>query len=278
MSARRVVEKLLMVALVVAMALLGQALAAQPATDRAPATPAPDVKELILPEGEEKELKLLEPSSHCWMDKERKRLVLGGRIALREGQLEMFACIAGTKEHESVVAVETKAYVVHAGLLACGAEAGKPVQFVPDFRPASGTEIEITVYWKDKDGKLQTARAQDWVRDIKTQKEMTQPWVFAGSGFWTDERSGEKFYMAEDGDFICVSNFASAMLDLPTESSQSAGSLLFEAFTDRIPPQGTEVTMVLTPKVEKKEQDKDAEKKATPPAKKPTPTPKKPGA
>src|SRR5690606_22022787 len=146
----------------------------------APKVDPPEVKNLILPDGEAEELKLLEPTSHVWMDKERKRLVMDGRIALREGQLEMFACIAGTKEHESIVAVETKAYVVHAGLLACGAEAGKPVQFQPEFRPASGTEIDITVYWNDKDGKLQSARAQEWVRDIKTQKEMIQPWVFAG--------------------------------------------------------------------------------------------------
>jgi hypothetical protein len=222
----------------------------------------PDVKSLILPPGETEGLKLLEPESQVWLDKEKKRLVLAGRICLREGQLEMFACLAGTKEHESVVAVESKAYVVHAALLACGAEAGKPVQFQPTFRPASGTEVAIDVYWRDKQGELQTSRAQDWVRDISTQKEMTQNWVFAGSGFWTDDKTGQKFYLAEDGDFICVSNFASAMLDLPTESSQSAGSLLFEAFKDRIPEQGTPVTLVLTPKVDKK---KDAAKK---PAKK----------
>lgn len=228
----------------------------------------PDVKSLILPPGETEGLKLLEPESQVWLDQERKRLVLAGRICLREGQLEMFACLAGTKEHESVVAVESKAYVVHAALLACGAEAGKPVQFQPTFRPASGTEVAIDVYWRDKQGELQTAKAQDWVRDIRTQKEMTQNWVFAGSGFWTDDKTGQKFYLAEDGDFICVSNFASAMLDLPTESSQSAGSLLFEAFKDRIPEQGTPVTLVLTPKVEKKQ---DAAKKpSAKPAKKPT--------
>ncbi|MDZ4783644.1 MAG: YdjY domain-containing protein [Planctomycetia bacterium] len=227
----------------------------------------PDVKSLILPPGDTEGLKLLEPESQVWLDQEKKRLVMAGRICLREGQLEMFACLAGTKEHESVVAVEAKAYVVHAALLACGAEAGKPVQFQPTFRPASGTEVAIDIYWRDKQGELQTAKAQDWVRDIRTQKEMTQNWVFAGSGFWTDDKTGQKFYLAEDGDFICVSNFASAMLDLPTESSQSAGSLLFEAFKDRIPEQGTPVTMVLTPKVEK---NKDAAKK---PVKKPVTKP-----
>ena len=35
------------------------------------------------------------------------------------------------------------------------------------------------------------------------------------------------------------------MLDLPIESSQKAADLLFEAWTDRIPPIGTRVTVVL---------------------------------
>ncbi|MEX0978835.1 MAG: YdjY domain-containing protein, partial [Pirellulales bacterium] len=60
-----------------------------------------------------------------------------------------------------------------------------------------------------------------------------------------------KSYLAESGDFICVSNFPSAMLDLPVKSSQANESLLYEAFTDRIPPVGTRVRLVLTPKAKK---------------------------
>jgi hypothetical protein len=62
---------------------------------------------------------------------------------------------------------------------------------------------------------------------------------------------------------ICVSNFPSAMLDLPVESSQANTALLFSAFTERIPPIGTKVRMVLIPR-SKKEPAKDS------PAPKPT--------
>ena len=41
------------------------------------------------------------------------------------------------------------------------------------------------------------------------------------------------------------------MLDLPIESSDKAGQLAFDAFTDRIPPRGTKVTIVLKPQLEK---------------------------
>ena len=65
--------------------------------------------------------------------------------------------------------------------------------------------------------------------------------------------------MAEAGDFICVSNFPDAMLDVPARSTDSNEDLLFEAFTENIPPRGTKVTIVLVPEIEKKAADKKAE-------------------
>jgi len=51
---------------------------------------------------------------------------------------------------------------------------------------------------------------------------------------------------------ICVSNFATATLDLPVPSSQDNAGLLFAAFTENIPPIGTRVRMILVPRVEAK--------------------------
>jgi hypothetical protein len=129
-----------------------------------------------------------------------------------------------------------------------GAEAGQPVQFGPnptDYKPATGSEIEITLKWKNDKGEIQTARAQEWIKNAKTGKPMEHNWVFGGSGFWKDEQTGIEYYKAEGGDFICVSNFPSAMLDLPIESSQSNDDLIFQANSERIPPRGTPVTMIL---------------------------------
>jgi hypothetical protein len=107
------------------------------------------------------------------------------------------------------------------------------------------------VLWQDKDGKRHKVPAQQWVRDIKTQKALEYSWVFAGSGFWTDERTGERHYQGEAGDLICVSNFPSATLDLPVMSSDTNAQLAFEAFTENIPPRGTKVRLVLIPRLEK---------------------------
>lgn len=199
--------------------------------------------------GEPTGAKRLMPAYDAWVDPVRKQVIIDGKVCLRAGQLEMFACPKNSKEHESVVAVNTKAYIIHAALLSVGAKVGRPVQFTPEYVPAAGTEIEITLHWKDEQGKQQSAKAQQWIRDAKTGKAMAHPWVFAGSGFWVDPSDGQKHYQAESGDFICVSNFPSAMLDLPIESTQSNEGLLFEPFTDRIPPIGTPVRLVLKPKV-----------------------------
>ena len=207
---------------------------------------APAPPKLPKPKG----AKRLSPQYDIWIDPKEKAVLIDGQISLREGMLEMFACTRNTKEHESIVAADTKAYLAHAALLSLGAEPGTPAQFLPEYKPPSGTEIEVLVRWVDERGKEQTARAQDWVKDIRTRQAMTHPFVFAGSSFWTDAETGKRYYQAEGGDFICVSNFSTAMLDIPVESSQANTELAFEAFTERIPPLGAPVRLVLKPKKE----------------------------
>lgn len=207
-------------------------------------------------------LKQMSPQYDVWFDQEQQRVILRGGVCLREGPLELFACIhqwvedeyapggklrRGTKEYESIVTINTTAALVHTALLAAGADVGGPARFTPEYQPAKGTQIDVALHWHDAQGEHQQAPAQHWLRHVETGEASPYPWVFAGSGFWTDEATGRKDYLAENGNLICVSNFPDAMLDLPVPSSQENNSLLFEAFTERIPPMGTPVTIVLTP-------------------------------
>jgi hypothetical protein len=201
-------------------------------------------------------LKRLMPDADVWIDAKNKQVIMQGEVCLTKGPLEMFAVTKGTKEHEAVVAVNTKAYVVHSALLALGAQVGSTVKYEPKFIPPSGTKIEILVYWTDDKGEQHKVRAQDWVQNVKTKQAMTYPWVFAGSEFYVDEATKKQYYMAEAGDFICVSNFPDAMLDLPIESTSDNDDLMYEAFTENIPPRGTKVTVVLAPQIEKKAAEK----------------------
>lgn len=200
-------------------------------------------KAFAAPEG----MRQLSPDARLWIDVDRGRLVVDGYVTLREGPLEMFACPVGTKEHESVVAVLSRARYVHAGLLAIGAMPGTPVSFAPEYRPATGQRIAIWVMWRDAEGEIQKVPAQKWVEKSGTGEPLEADWVFAGSSFWRDPETGQEHYQADAGDLVCVSNFTTATLDLPVESSQSNAALQYSAFTENLPPRGTPVRLVFVP-------------------------------
>ncbi|MEO8269908.1 MAG: hypothetical protein ABI557_09310, partial [Aureliella sp.] len=54
-----------------------------------------DVEKLF---GDPPGLVRLDPRDRVWVDKAKKRVVVDGYIALRDGALEMMACLVGTKE------------------------------------------------------------------------------------------------------------------------------------------------------------------------------------
>ena len=253
------------------------------------------------------------------LDVDGKRLLLKTKVCLLEGLLEMFCCVKQTKEHESILSIDSEAYVIHTGLLALGAKPGSPVKFQPEYSPPKGTRIRIFCQWTDKDGKPHREPAEKWVRnsskrffvelfddkpaglnlkedselkwdeknkelywfghmsekqrdsflamskdekyrksikkffDLTQPRQLDSPWVFAGSGFYLDEANGTKSYLAKGGDVICVANFPSAMLDLAVKSSsEGENNLMWEAWSDRIPPRDTEVLLELVPEFDEK--------------------------
>lgn len=252
------------------------------------------------------------------LDAANKKVVLKTHVVLRDGVLEMFLCRKQTKEHESIIALEGKAYVVHTGLLAIGAEPGHPMIYSEEgkYTPPTGQKLKITLKWKDENGKPQEMDAKKWIRtatrryfvetldslpasviipedselrydkkfkelawfgtmsetqrdsllkmsddkpfqaaiksmhDRSQPREMTADWVFTGSGFYVETEGpdkGMKYYKAEGGEVICVANFPSAMIDVNVESTSAESNLLYEAWTERIPPLDTEVTVEISP-------------------------------
>jgi hypothetical protein len=188
---------------------------------------------------------------------DKRRVLIDAVVCLREGQLEMLMCRRQTKEHEAVLAAEVDARDIHKALVLAGAEPGSPVQFAPKFKPASGPVIKVTLQYEDK-GKVVTVPGQKWVRNAKTKKDMDLDWVFAGSRFVPNEedRSKPDYYLANEGDLLCLCNLESALMDLPVESPKALAERFYEANTDNIPERDTKVTVILEPVVEKKKKDK----------------------
>lgn len=187
----------------------------------------------------------------------KRRVVVSAEVCLREGQLELLLCRKATKEHESILTADVDARNLHAALIAAQAKPGSPVRFVPKYRAASGSTIKVSLQFQDKNKQV-TAPAQSWLKNAKTNKPLQSDWIFAGSRLVTNplDPDGDKHYLANDGDVICVSNFETALLDLPIQSSKENADLLFIANTERIPPLGTKVVVILEPVLEEKKEKK----------------------
>jgi hypothetical protein len=175
-----------------------------------------------------------------------RRVHVLAEVCLREGPLEVFLCKWKTKEHESILSADLDVRDIHFALIAAGAKPGSTVRFVPRYKPATGSEIKVTVTY-NKDGKLLTKPAQYWVLDTNTKKDMPHGWVFAGSRFFKDPDDPDKapYYCANNGEVICIANFQDSMMDLPVKSSKEQAELGFAANTERIPPLKTKVLVTL---------------------------------
>lgn len=182
------------------------------------------------------------------------RVLLQTEVCNRDAALELLLCQGHTKRHEAILnttvdpkdprgAARVDARLVHAALVAAGMTPGSPVQFVDPatgdekYKPATGAKVKVSVHYR-RAGQAHTHPAQEWVRELKTKKPMTHHWVFAGSQLYTDPDDPKRppYYTANSGDVISLSNFPTAMLDLPVMSSQDNTALGFGTITEKIPP------------------------------------------
>lgn len=187
----------------------------------------------------------------------KRRVLVEAQVCLREGQLEQLLTRKRTKEHEAVLVADIDARELHRALLLAGGEAGSPVKFQPKFTPPTGSSIKVTVEYK-QNGKTIRRPAQDWIRDTKAKKPLATDWVFAGSRLFKDplDPKAIPYYLANDGDVICIANFDTALLDVPFDSSKDNEHLYYEANTEQLPPLETPVTLILEVVPEKKQEQK----------------------
>jgi hypothetical protein len=141
-------------------AMLAFAAAPLPADDQ-PAKPD-SAKEQAPTEGS---LVPLNKEATVLLDKKGKRVLLKTHVVLRQGALELLCCLKQTKEHEAILSLDAKAYVVHTALLALDAQPGTPVKYNPEYQPPKGPKVEIYLNWTDDVGKAHRVTAQSWIRE-----------------------------------------------------------------------------------------------------------------
>ena len=183
------------------------------------------------------------------VDLANRQVSFDAEVCLRQGALEFLIVAWQTKTHESILQTRARGSHLHAGLLMLGLASGKPARWAEPgqgamFLPPAGAGLKIRFNWKDANGQSHTADAADWLAGSANQ-EIDRPvqWIFVGS----DILPGGRYWAEVYGEMISLSNFASAVIDVPFCSSSADDDLSFVAKTGAIPPTGTKVEVVLTP-------------------------------
>ncbi|MEZ6093277.1 MAG: YdjY domain-containing protein [Pirellulaceae bacterium] len=150
--------------------------------------------------------------------------------------------------------------------MAIGLEPGKPIEWLEDgFNPPVGPVVKVDISWMDGETQI-TRTAQELFFNAKTGEPMAEDWVFTGSQTFKDEESGKTIYLADSGDLVCVSNFSSAMLDVPFRSDGANASLLFKANPEKIPVEDTLVLLYFKAGEKTAEGDEHTDEAAKPTA------------
>jgi len=181
-------------------------------------------------------------------DLQAKRVTMEGRIALAAGLVELFACVRGTKDYESVVALDCQPYDLHLGLLALGLEPGQPVSRQEAGESPKGPDVLVWVEWKDGEGTAVRRRAEELILNVKTKKPMEPAgWAFVGSRFVKSEEGEKELYAAAlTGAVITTYHDPTTVLDNPRPTG--GDDTLFVVNEKVVPPVGTRVLVIVEPK------------------------------
>lgn len=179
------------------------------------------------------------------VDINNKLVIVDAEVVFREGLVELLLCPKQTKEHESILAAKFQPRTFQTALLLAGALPGKPAQFDP-FLPPTGQTLRI---WLEYEEGKETKRvdSRTWIRNPKTGAALGAQFVFAGSRLVNVPGADRPVFMGDDGDVVCVANFPGSIIDVGIKSSKENDEALFQAWTERIPPRGTKVRIVIEP-------------------------------
>ncbi len=184
-----------------------------------------------------------------WSD---RHIEIDAKVVFREGPLELFACIAQTREHESIVIVKPRPLHVFQALGLIGLDFGSPVTYdekTEKWNSASGDRLSIEVKYA-RAGVERTEPIERWMLDAKTNKSPDPiEWVFAGSRYFDKKKFGADF----EGTVICVVDFETAIIAPRDLHSSSNEQLWLVANTEEIPPLGTPCTIIIRPRSDLKE-------------------------
>ena len=178
------------------------------------------------------------------IDWQRRAVEVQGRVVLREGPIELFACSPRTREYESIIVVDAQPLHIYQAMGLMGLEPGSPIRFDPKrdrWLPPKGQALRLRVRYR-RESKVHTVPVNQWLSLNDTGSAPDRvPWVFAGSRTGEDGRFGAD----RDGTVIAVVDFETALISVGAVHSADNESLWLSARTAAIPPLGTACTLLI---------------------------------
>jgi len=194
-------------------------------------------------------------------------------ICLDEGMLELIACTKGSKEHESIVAIEARPMHLHTALLLLGAKSGNPAMRQPVDEegtrwidvPPKGSPVDVYLVFKNREGKMVEHPIGDFVGRTENgadqqpvadgngaddDNEFPHTFLFAGSLLRGNGPGPRKYLSDLSGNVISIATFGDELLCLPGVSGHDNGSLMWQVDATELPKVGSKVTLRLRPQVQ----------------------------
>lgn len=176
---------------------------------------------------------------------------------LEAGWLEQIACSPNSREHETLVVVESVPSDIHAALLLAGFDSGSPGKWYYEdgeykFNQPTGANLTIQARYTTSDGRKIQEPIAEWIRNpVNQNKFPNEPWVFGGSEFRQNPESmgpGEHYVADFTGSIIGLVTFGDEVLGLKRiiSDQENVHAPQWEVNTDSIPPLGTEVTLIIS--------------------------------
>jgi len=205
------------------------------------------------------------------IDFQRRCVDLQGSICLDDGMLELIACTNGSKEHESIVAIEARPMHIHTALLLLGIKSGNPAmrKAIDEQRtrwiniPPRGDPVDVYLVFKDREGKMVEYPISRFVTrsekrtdeppgaddiDADDDNEFPQTFLFAGSHLHGDGPGPRKYLSDLSGNVISIATFGDELLCLPGVHGHANNSLMWQVDAAELPKVGSKVTLRLHPK------------------------------
>lgn len=214
---------------------------------------------------------------------EKRFVDVASVVCLTEGTLELIACTKGTKEHESIIAIEAKAMHVHTGLLLLGSRPGHPaIRRRVDSEgggwidlPPRGDPVDVYLVVPTSDDTAVEYPISDFVEpnsdldlpggtgpgtdgdgvSTKPANKLPHSFLFAGSVLVEQEDGPRRYLSDANGNVISIATFGDELLCLPELHSQENRSLLWRVNDTHLPTVGTKVTLRLRPRPSQTDSD-----------------------